>query len=420
MEAVNSKGARPLHVAAEHLQAKAVEALLSAGADPAARTDRGGPKAGRSAVHLAALVVPGDGPRARAAAAARAAAGKVLRLLAARGAPLGLRNVLGQTALMLAANYGEAASVAVLLELGSDPHAESDAGYRAVHLAAMNGHADVLRALAGAGARLAAPTRAAWGRNALHLAAERDHAVAAAVCLDAGVDPSARDDLGTMPQHLAAQHGGAAALRVLLRGGAPVDGTCSASRSRALHVAVQGGHLECVRVLIEFGCDLETPNGGGLSAYAVAEICGRPRVLALLRKHGAARGPGGAPSGSQSAGAGQGRRGAGEARRAGGQQGRRDGEAAAAPPRECGHTVAAAAGPHPLRGSEGSAGAAAAAEGTRSARACAACGATQADGARLRACTGCEAAYYCCVEHQRRDWPGHKAACKAARSGGGK
>ena len=50
-------------------------------------------------------------------------------------------------------------------------------------------------------------------------------------------------------------------------------------------------------------------------------------------------------------------------------------------------------------------------------RACAhaACGAREVHATQFQRCSACQAVVYCCREHQLADWPGHKAACKAAR-----
>lgn len=44
---------------------------------------------------------------------------------------------------------------------------------------------------------------------------------------------------------------------------------------------------------------------------------------------------------------------------------------------------------------------------------CHVCGAVKCpDGKNLRMCSRCKSAHYCCVEHQKEDWPNHKLNCK--------
>ena len=44
------------------------------------------------------------------------------------------------------------------------------------------------------------------------------------------------------------------------------------------------------------------------------------------------------------------------------------------------------------------------------------CGAREAHAAHFKSCAACRAVVYCCREHQVAGWPGHKKACKAART----
>ncbi len=44
------------------------------------------------------------------------------------------------------------------------------------------------------------------------------------------------------------------------------------------------------------------------------------------------------------------------------------------------------------------------------------CASREAHPAHFKRCGGCSTVVYCSKEHQVEDWPGHKAACKAARN----
>ena len=48
----------------------------------------------------------------------------------------------------------------------------------------------------------------------------------------------------------------------------------------------------------------------------------------------------------------------------------------------------------------------------------AACDAKEMHPAHFKSCAACKTVAYCCKEHQVQDWPAHKAACKAASTGG--
>ena len=44
------------------------------------------------------------------------------------------------------------------------------------------------------------------------------------------------------------------------------------------------------------------------------------------------------------------------------------------------------------------------------------CGAKEAHPAHFKSCAACRTVVYCCREHQVEGWPGHKKACKVART----
>jgi hypothetical protein len=91
-----------------------------------------------------------------------------------------------------------------LLAGGGPPDAERDSESRtALHLAALNGHAEVVRALLKA--KASANWRAAKGRKPLHLAAERGHAEAVRALAEGPASLTSGDELGATPLHLAAE-----------------------------------------------------------------------------------------------------------------------------------------------------------------------------------------------------------------------
>lgn len=59
--------------------------------------------------------------------------------------------------------------------------------------------------------------------------------------------------------------------QVLLSVGCPAD-TLNSSQSTALHLAVQRGFLEVVRVLCEHGCDVNLPVSAGQSPLLQARV----------------------------------------------------------------------------------------------------------------------------------------------------
>lgn len=129
----------------------------------------------------------------------------------------------------------------------------------AIHLAALHGRAEALRALLDAGADPRAKTPG--GKEPLHFAAESGEECAR-LLLAAGADPDAKSAAGWPPLHFAAQAGRAECARLLVAG-AIADPEGPASHCPPLRLASGRGERECARLLLEAGAD---PNAGEKSA----------------------------------------------------------------------------------------------------------------------------------------------------------
>lgn len=111
---------------------------------------------------------------------------------------------LGETALMVAAQYGHAEAVSVLAGAGQ-LDAANEYGQRALHVASMFGRVDAARALLHAGASLEA--RDGDGATPLALAAEHGRGEVALALLWRGADAAAADAAGATPRDAAAAAG---------------------------------------------------------------------------------------------------------------------------------------------------------------------------------------------------------------------
>jgi len=144
---------------------------------PCAASDMSSTGASASASSGETSVAAAAAAAAPASAAAAAAATAEEKEEEEEGPPMSLEEQLRDCA-----RFGELAEVSALLSLGAHVDAADAGGSTALHMAAANGHADVVRALAAAGAAL---RDNAAGSSALHWAALNGQAATVAALLAA-------------------------------------------------------------------------------------------------------------------------------------------------------------------------------------------------------------------------------------------
>jgi|GEM_PF-2354620 len=215
----------PLHVAAAAGNEDIVTSLLEAGADvnALAHSDRPIQLAARrghpEVVELlleqdAKLAGLGSGGLLNDACEGRNL--EVLEVLLQRDCDTEVRNVRGDTPLMMACESGWLSGVKLLVDKGADLGAEHEQ----------------------------------TGQTSLHTAAQANKADVVSWLLDNGADPQKEDRTGQLPLHLALRSGGREASEALLKGQAD-DATA------ALSVAMswEGGSWETVQLLLKHGAD---------------------------------------------------------------------------------------------------------------------------------------------------------------------
>ncbi|KAK3156477.1 hypothetical protein QOZ80_2AG0107750 [Eleusine coracana subsp. coracana] len=188
------------------------------------------------------------------------------------------------SALHIAAGNGHVQVVSMLLERGAHPDLLNRKKQTPLMVAVMHGRIECVLKLLEAGANMLM-FDCVHGRTCLHHAAYYGHADCLRAVLSAAAQNSSpvtsswgfarfvnlRDERGATALHLAARQGRAECVHVLLDKGAMVSSSSWSWRgSTALHLAARAGNLACIRELLAWGADRHQRDSAGRIAYAVA------------------------------------------------------------------------------------------------------------------------------------------------------
>ncbi|NXL50922.1 ASB10 protein, partial [Podilymbus podiceps] len=161
-----------------------------------------------------------------------------------------------------------------------------------LHITASRGHTDCLRLLL---LRGAAVDFAPGGKTALHEACAAASADCVHLLLSFGADPEAVSEEGYKPLHLCKSPDSIKCVQQLLQHGARVNSQTEEEDDTALHVAARHGLADHVQLLLRYGAELEAKNKEGQTPLNAA--CAQPhpprdmdryyRVCQLLVESGA-------------------------------------------------------------------------------------------------------------------------------------
>ena len=169
------------------------------------------------------------------------------------------------TPLMYAVYMGHYEVSKILIEAGADVNAAHSPDHTVLYHA-LESHrlrADIIQLLMEAGVSMK-PNPLFWAIHALNTAGEQSEVPKiVAMLVDGGADVDARDESGLTPLITAACMGYGEFIDILLRAGAEINATVERSGITALGCAVNGKHVEAVRLLVEAGAE----TGEGLQFF---------------------------------------------------------------------------------------------------------------------------------------------------------
>lgn len=182
--------------------------------------------------------------------AIRAGDSGALRAAAAKPDTVNRPDRLGITPLMYAAAFGNAESLAILLDAGADVNARSEAGITALLWGASDPAKATLLMQRGAGVNAASRD----GRTPLMVAAMAGQEPVVRMLLEKGADIQAQDAAGNTPLICAASSGSPTLVRLLLEKGASVEAKDRLG-STALDLAADAKNREAIPYLLAKGAD---------------------------------------------------------------------------------------------------------------------------------------------------------------------
>jgi hypothetical protein len=150
-----------------------------------------------------------------------------------------------------------------------------------MHVAALEGHADILSLLLEHGAHV--DGRGRFDSTPLHRASWNGKVEAGQCLLDRGADINAQDQDGWTPLFWTALNDQIELARILLKRGARIDVPVKDGRT-ALHRAVMTGNIQFVRVLLEHGADVNVHDKIGKTP---ARWTQQQEIKDLLSEYGA-------------------------------------------------------------------------------------------------------------------------------------
>ena len=188
--------------------------------------------------------------------------------------------------LIFAALRGNVGAVRRLIAEGVNVNAQSRIGFTPLHIAAQEGHTEIVRLLIGAeGIEVNTPSESEYGNGwtPLHRAAFWGHKEVVELLLGAeGINVNAQEEGGWTPLYSAAQEEHTEVVKVLL-GAVGIDVNTPDKDGRTqLYSAAEKGHTEVVEKLIAAGANVNAQTQYGGTPLHIAAFYGHKKAVELL------------------------------------------------------------------------------------------------------------------------------------------
>ncbi|XP_069706374.1 ankyrin repeat and SOCS box protein 3 [Phaenicophaeus curvirostris] len=188
----------------------------------------------------------------------------------------------------LAVREGNVKMLRKLIKQGYSVDVQDNRGWMPIHEAAAHNFSECLRVLVhAASSDDYINSKTFDGLCALHLSARHGSLESLCVLLEAGADPNQVTTEETTALFLAVENGHTDIVKFLIQHGANVKGPHSWSGWNSLHEASFQGYTEIMKILLEKGASKECKDNFGITPLFVAAQYGKLESLRLLVSHGA-------------------------------------------------------------------------------------------------------------------------------------
>lgn len=207
--------------------------------------------------------------------------------LVAKRAKASLKNDAGETPLYLAIELDDLFLLETLISKGAKVNRKSN-GITPLARAAELNKPKVVAFLIKNDAKITEPNDN--GETPLYIAMQKGHDIVAGILLSKSADPSGdanwKNKIGTPILHMATEKGNPAIVRILINYGAEVDATDYMDNT-ALCIAAELGHLDVIRTLIQNNANVSHQNMKGDTPLILASANKKDEAVTLLLESGA-------------------------------------------------------------------------------------------------------------------------------------